>query len=231
MKLGVRVWQVYVAVGVCSWAGAGVGRRGQMPPSPVRQNRFDVDIFSRTCARGVPLEHLAAIVPDSAPRCAEPQSAQTAVAAATTGSTHTLPPPHLRAATSRRGNLAPRENRSASGTTPGSAGRTCVLSAAARGTGDGTASHTVSHSRRRRACPHPRRAALAQQPCRGGALALRPQPRKMAVRTYDRWPLACGAATRAGVGAQWPISGRACSRGAPRRVLLGCVAAGGRVWE
>ena len=140
-------------------------------------------------------------------------------------------PPHLRAATSRRGNLAPRENRSASGTTPGSAGRTCVLSAAARGTGDGTASHTVSHSRRRRACPHPRRAALAQQPCRGGALALRPQPRKMAVRTYDRWPLACGAATRAGVGAQRPISGRACSRGAPRRVFLGCVAAGGRVWE
>ena len=175
---------------------------------------------------------LQSIVPDSAPRCAEPQSAQTAVAAATTSSTHTLPPHHhLRAATSRRGNLAPRENRSASGTTPGSAGRTCVLSAAARGTGDGTASHTVSHSRRRRACPHPRRAALAQQPCRGGALALRPQPRKMAVRTYDRWPLACGAATRARVGAQWPISGRACSRGAPRRVFLGCVAAGGRVWE
>ena len=64
MKLGVRVWQVYVAVGVCSWAGAGVGRRGQMPPSPVRQNRFDIDIFSRThtctgCAAGASCGHRA----------------------------------------------------------------------------------------------------------------------------------------------------------------------------
>ena len=132
--------------------------------------------FVHTCTWGVPLEQLTAAV-HRARQCAK---------VCRTGApcgprwprqlTRTLSP-HLRAATSRRANLAPRENRS--GTAPWAARvASACCQQCARRTGDGMASHTVSHSRRRRACPQPRRAALAQQPCRVRSARPRPQPRE-----------------------------------------------------
>ena len=140
------------------------------------------------------------------------RAVRAAVAAAT--DTHTLPPPARRY-------LTPCEHRTKGESIwhgpLGSAGRICVLSAV-----------RTAH-RRRDGLTHS--LALSPPPClsptppccaRTAAVSgeeRSPSPsaaRKMSARTYGRWLLAGGAATRAGEGAQRPISGRAAR--APHRV-------------